>query len=237
MDNTTVSGSIKEKLTYLENPGSPYFDPSMNYYICSYGGSGSTVLYKYLSNFGKAYHIHSRYPPDKLKYTGSLFTTKNTRSEWFNDIDIPQEQLKYYKVIFIYRNPIHAIYSSFVNTEYEGFIGACREHIINVQASNTGEILLSDIVRTSRDLYGIENFYDNYLHQPFQKNYQIICVKYETLFENLPLLNDVLEIPDSESLYPIKKEKKRPTYSFQKLSQIYQPLLKKMEKMPPIEIR
>jgi hypothetical protein len=195
------------------------------------------MLYNYLSNFGRAYHIHSRYPPDKLKYTGSLFSTKKIRSEWFNDIDIPEDQLRFYKVIFIYRNPIHAIYSSFVNTEYEGFIGACREHIMNIQACNTGEIHLSDIVRTSKDLYGIENFYDNYLNQPFQKNYSIICVKYENLFDNFPLLNRVLEIPDCEELYPIKKEKKRPTYSYYKLLQIYESLLRKMEKMDTIETR
>ena len=28
-----------------------YFDKDMNYYICSYGGSGSTILFNYLANF------------------------------------------------------------------------------------------------------------------------------------------------------------------------------------------
>ena len=39
----------------------PYFNEDMNYYICSYGGSGSTVLFNYLSNFGNVYHIHLIY--------------------------------------------------------------------------------------------------------------------------------------------------------------------------------
>ena len=45
------------------------------FYICSYGGSGSTMLANYLSNFGKVFHIHSRYPPKKLTYTGCTNTT------------------------------------------------------------------------------------------------------------------------------------------------------------------
>ena len=236
MDNSSISGSIKESLQYYENPESEYFDPNMNYYVCSYGGSGSTILYKYLSNFGRAYHIHSRYPPVKLKYTGSLFSSKPVRSEWFNDIDIPEDQLKKYKVIFIYRNPIHSIYSSFINTEFKGFIGACREHIINIQASYTGEIHLSDVIKNERDLYGIENFYDNYTTKNITRNYNIICVKYEDFFEKIGELNKVLEIPDSQRLYPIKKENIRPQYYYSSLLKIYSSLLNKMDKMDSIEV-
>ena len=47
-----------------------YFNKDMNYYICSYGGTGSTVLFNYLANFGNVYHIHDRYPPKKLQYIG-----------------------------------------------------------------------------------------------------------------------------------------------------------------------
>lgn len=39
------------------------FDKNQNFYICSYGGCGSTVLFNYLSHFGNVYHIHDRYPP------------------------------------------------------------------------------------------------------------------------------------------------------------------------------
>ena len=54
------------------------FDKDMNYYICSYGGSGSTVLFNYLSNFGNVYHIHDRYPPLNLSYVGNQNTNINT---------------------------------------------------------------------------------------------------------------------------------------------------------------
>jgi len=46
-----------------------YFNKDINYYICSYGGSGSTILFNYLSHFGNVYHIHDRYPPNNLQYT------------------------------------------------------------------------------------------------------------------------------------------------------------------------
>ena len=37
-----------------------------NFYVCSYGGSGSTMLKRALRKYGIATHIHSRKPPDNL---------------------------------------------------------------------------------------------------------------------------------------------------------------------------
>ena len=51
------------------------------FYVCSYGGSGSKMLVKYLENFGKVFHIHSRFPPDKLTHSGGI----NNYIEWFNN--------------------------------------------------------------------------------------------------------------------------------------------------------
>ena len=79
-----------------------YFDKNMHYYICSYGGCGSTVLSEYLSHFGNVYHIHDRNPPKKLKYVGKNKTNEDVYSEWFNKVDIPDTELKNYKVILPY---------------------------------------------------------------------------------------------------------------------------------------
>ena len=57
------------------------------FYVCSYGGCGSTMLCKYLSNFGKVKHIHSRHPPQKLTRGGG-----NIYFEWFNTIEIPEHE-------------------------------------------------------------------------------------------------------------------------------------------------
>ena len=54
------------------------------FYICSYGGSGSSLLFKSLEKYGNAYHIHSRYPPDKLEYVGKLRNRSHLgKSNWF----------------------------------------------------------------------------------------------------------------------------------------------------------
>jgi hypothetical protein len=236
MDNKTISGNIKKNIPYHEIPSSPFFDPSMNYYICSYGGSGSTMLYNYLANFGRTYHIHSRYPPEKLTYTGSIFSTKEFPNEWFNEVEITEENIKYYKVIYIYRNPVYAIYSSFINTEFKGYIGACMEHLRNIQCTNNGNIHLSDIVKHRKDLYNIEGFFYNYVNKK-QKNYSIICVKYEDFFNYIQEFNKIINIPDCKELYPLKRESKRPTYYYQILNEIYGNLIDDMNKMKPIEIR
>ena len=65
----------------LQQPKSnTYFNKNMNYYICSSGGCGSTILFNYLSNFGNVYHIHDRYPPNKLQYVGSKNTSENVKN-------------------------------------------------------------------------------------------------------------------------------------------------------------
>ena len=74
------------------------------FYVCSYGGSGSKMLCTALQKYGQVEHIHSRNPPDKLCYIGKQ-NGGNTYEEWFNDVNIPEAELKKYVVLFIYRNP------------------------------------------------------------------------------------------------------------------------------------
>ena len=64
------------------------------FYICSYGGCGSTVLFNYLKSFGEVEHIHDRYPPEKLSHIGSNKTSCLVYSEWFNKTTIKEENIK-----------------------------------------------------------------------------------------------------------------------------------------------
>jgi hypothetical protein len=222
--------------SYYMTPASPYFNENKHFYVCSFGGCGSTMLFKYLSNFGKTYHIHSRYPPNELEYVGKENTTKDIIKEWFNGEKIQKENLENYKVIYIYRNPVSAIYSSFINTDYPGYIGACREHLRHIECKNNGDIYLSMITTQNKDLYEIESFYDNYTNEKIKRNYNIICVKYETLFDNISEFNKYVSIEDVKELYPIKKEKNRPKYFYEYLTLLYKNLICKMDKKLPIEI-
>ena len=190
-----------------------------NYYICTYGGSGSKILAKYLANFGNKYHVHGRLPPDYLTYIGG-----NTYSEWFSNRNIPDNKVDNYKVVFIYRDPIKAIYSRFTNPS----------HLNHIQCNND-KITIADIIESNKDLYGIEEFFDNYTSHK-TRNYKIYCVKYEDLFNNIEELNKILELPNIKEYYPILKETDRSDIYDRRLDVIYQPLRDKMDKMKFIEI-
>lgn len=207
-----------------------YFNKNMNYYICSCGGSGSTVLFNYLSNFGNVYHIHDRYPPKKLQYIGKENTNKDVYSEWFNGVEIPEEKLKNYKVIFIYRHPIQVIFSRFAQVK-----GPNIPHLQHIKCNNNGNINIFDVIRLRKDLYGIEEFYDNYM-VPTDKNYDIYGVKYELFWNNIALFNYIIGIPDIKELYPTKQERPK-TFSFVKeLNFIYNSLINKINKTKFIEL-
>lgn len=206
------------------------FNKNMNYYVCSYGGCGSTIIFKYLSNFGNVYHIHDRFPPSKLCYIGKENTSEPVYEEWFNKTEIPEENLKCYKVLFLYRNPIDVIFSRFVQTR-----GPNIPHLQHIKCINNGLIGLGDIINNNKDLYGLEQFYDNYTI-PKDRNYEIYCIKYEDFFNNIDIFNKVLGIPDIKRLYPIKKERRKKKTFVKELTQIYYNLMLKMELMPFIKL-
>jgi hypothetical protein len=61
---------------------------------------------------------------------------------------------------------------------------------------------IENVVKTQKDLYGIENFFDNYTVK--KKNYNIVCIKYEDFFDNIETLNKILNIENKPHLYPKK---------------------------------
>jgi len=95
------------------------------FYVCSYGGCGSTMLCNSLRNFGKVEHVHSRSPPDHLQYIGTN-NGGNSYSEWFNGIDIELDKLEKFVVIYIYRNPCYSIASRFLNPDHLEHIQTCK---------------------------------------------------------------------------------------------------------------
>ena len=207
-----------------------FYDKNMNYYICSYGGCGSTILTNYLSNFGNVYHIHDRYPPSKLKHVGKNNSDKEVYSEWFNDVDIPDTELKNYKIIYIYRNPLYVIYSRLAKPT-----GPNTPHLQHIMCDNDGNIALYDVLHKKQDLYKLEEFFDNYSSKK-ERNYHIYCVKYEQFWNNISLFNKVIGIPDVKKLYPRKYEKPKQIYFESVLKMIYGNLLQKMARMNFIEV-
>jgi hypothetical protein len=201
----------------------PYYDKNKKFYVCSYGGSGSKMLCQYLGYFGDVYHLHSRCPPSELTKTG--YDDQSTYVEWFNTTTLTDNEIKNYKVIFIYRDPLRSIYSRYNN-----------ESILkNVQAPFPNATL-KEVVEQKKDLFGIEDFFDHYTKVQL-KNYPIYCIKYELLWDHFPLFNTLMNIPDLPERYPRKYEMNREEVHNEELSDIYKSLRKKMDAMKFLEIR
>ena len=207
-----------------------HFNKNMNYYICSFGGSGSTVLFQYLSNFGNVYHIHDRFPPCKLQHVGKNNAIEDTYSEWFNKVEIPEPEINNYKIIFIYRNPIQVIYSRLTQKDNPNI-----PHLQHIKCDNNGDISLANILTSSKDLYKLEQFFDNYTCKQ-ERNYRIYCVKYEQFWDNIPFFNNIIGIPDIKELYPIKHETRKPIRHTALLNNIYSSLINKMNNKTFIEL-
>ena len=188
------------------------------FYVCSYGGCGSTYLCERLKKYGKVEHIHSRCPPDKLEYIGGPFTWK----EWFNGKEIEEKNLHDFVVIYIYKNPVKSILSRF----------ATPRHLYNIQ---TDQCTIEDVIQQGKDLYGIQEFFDNYTKPNPKRNYKIICVKYEELFEKQNELSELLNVGP---LNLIKKETKRTINEENEkaLNEIYRDLKNTMNSMSFITI-
>lgn len=198
------------------------FNQHKVFYVCSYGGCGSKMLCQYLSHFGTVKHVHSRNPPQQLTHIG-------TRDEWFSSIPILINELSNYYVIYIYRDPVKAIQSRFHEPA----------HLAHIQVNPS--ITLQQVIERKQDLYGIENFFDNYTntqHNYKQRNYKIYCVKYENLFTNMEQFNRVLNINCADkSLYPVEKTREKPASNEAlALEQLYAPLKQRMAKMPFITV-
>jgi len=228
--NFTNSSILNPRLNNHNTNHNAIFDKNKVFYVCSSGGCGSTVIFNYLKNFGTVYHIHDRYPPDKLEYVGNVNSDKDIHSEWFNGVKIPEEHLENYKVIFIYRHPIQVIYSRFAQRD-----GPNVTHLRNIKCDNGGNINIFDVLKTGKDLYKMEEFFDNYT-TPSNRNYNIYCIKYELFWDNISLFNRMMGIPDIKCLYPEKQEKRKQSPFLIKLTTIYQSLIHKMKSMRFIEI-
>jgi hypothetical protein len=221
---------ISDKPNIVPLPNLNVFNKDMNYYICSSGGCGSTIIFNYLSRFGNVYHIHDRYPPQKLQYVGRENTTEDVYSEWFNNVEIPEDKLKNYKVIFIYRHPIQVIFSRFAQPK-----GPNINHLKHIKCDNNGNINFFDVIKTKRDLYKMEDFFDNYM-KPTNRNYEIIAVKYELFWSNISSFNKVIGIPDIKELYPVKQERPKKFDFVKELTFIYSSLINKMNSLRFIEL-
>ena len=157
---------------------------------------------------------------------GSKNNSENINGEWFNGVEIPESELINYKVIFIYRNPIPVIFSRFAQRQGSNF-----KHLQNIKCDNNGDINFFHVLGSGKDLYKIEEFFDNYTSIPSERNYDIYCIKYELFFNNISFFNQIMNILDIIELYPIKSEYNKKYQYVRELLIIYNKLIQKMNRM------
>jgi len=185
----------------------------MNYIVNSFGGSGSWMLVNYLKQFGNTYHIHQRNLPKRLTYPDP-----DPKKEKLSFQEIPLGELNNYKVIFIYRNPINAIYSRF-DSKY---------HLLNIDSPTLD---YESVYKTLGDVFRIGEFYKNQFTSE-GRNYKVYCVRYEDIFIRINEFNKVLGIspPKEKILIPVRNETLRVQREYAHLWKIYKELIEDMLK-------
>jgi hypothetical protein len=205
------------------------FNNDRSFYICSFGGCGSKMLQAYLSHFGNTHHIHSRNPPVKLTRVGT-----SSHPEWFNDIQlepiiekqIPCNQIENIKVIFIYRDPIYAIHSRIIPRNTHRI---STDHLDNISSDHWN---IESVVGNMMDLWKLEDFFDNYTIKNPERNYSIHCINYDKFWNNIPMFNKLVGLPDIPDFYPVKKESDHDFVHAKELKMIYRSLINKMNTFP-----
>lgn len=209
------------------------------FYICSYTGCGEYILKRALQKKGYCARIcYSPNPPDKLEFVHNdgpnnikTICEYNTLFN-FNKRIVPIKFINNINIIFLYRNPIHSIYTTLKNKIVTG----------RINYDSLDFIKFEDVINQKKDLYGLERVFDNYTIKNYTRNYRIIAINFDKLIECQDTLsrflgieplgivkNDIEPLLEMVSNLPNKKE-------YLELLDIYYPLIKKLNDMPPIKI-
>jgi len=191
--------SIQKYQTKLKNAPHKTFPPDGRpvFYVCSYGGSGSTMLTQFLSQFGTAYHLHSRAPPQHLTYPIDAKFIDN-----FSTVRVPVHELQRCKVIYIFRNPTNAQISVYGDHH--------RVHLEYPEPDNRDLFPadLNEYVASGKNTLNYGQHYNNYMCNA-DRNYEIIGVNYHKLWgaKVLKELCRALGLPEwAAGRFPPKKE-------------------------------
>jgi len=153
-----------------------------HFYISSYGGSGSWLLFNFLKNFGDCYHLHTRnLPPKKTKVTKKPFPS----DEYFFEHGSPEPECDVF-FIFIYSRPQYSIMSS---RSYS------PQHFSNIECPSSIDLIpqkREDYFDLKEDLVNYEQFWDNYVFH--KSSFPVLCMNFHYLWDNLGALCDFCEI-------------------------------------------
>ena len=104
------------------------------------------------------------------------------------------------------------------------------KHLEHIQTDKS--IKLNDVLSSRKDLYKVQEFYDNYTKPNKKRNYKIYCVKYEDIFDKQDELSNLLGIGKLN----IVKKKSAGSNSNKELDNIYKNLITEMNRNDFIKI-
>lgn len=198
--------------------------------ICSFGGSGSRILGLFIKHANVRYrhrvkHVHDRFPPRELT------AVEVNHGKSVHSFSSKKVNPKRYQVVFIFRSPSEALISV-----YRRF---GKEHCFNIDGDwERFPDSIDDYARLGVDLMHYHEYFDAYTKGD-GRNYEIICINYNKMWDNLEAVLKALKLPASAiRMFPKKQENKVNIShkTTQKLTEMYKDLSDEIDRFPEVTI-
>ncbi len=208
------------------------------FFVCSYGGCASWTIADFLGRYGTVHHIHSRQPPEFL----SLPVSRKALNRWFGKGTKEHfsrsrrhrlEDTSNCTVIYLYAKPVYSIFSRRAFS---------RRHLKSIGVTGTNLRKLSKMSRSEYldggvDLIGYEQFFDNYVVAGVNRNYNIVAVNVQKLWESLENFFTDLKLPAGDlPSFPKERPREREEEIGRHLDYIYSSFNRRIDEMEPITV-
>ena len=198
-------------------------DSKIAYYICGIDPNMNNLIVNFIQNIAPVYSIYSRIPPK---------TITEIKGNHFSNIKEPNYQEKI--VIFLYSDPINVLSSSNIWN-----IGHCSnimypnstEQVFNKFVDGNPNIV--DYLENNDDWLSINEFYYNYLNNKISRDYSIIAINTDKLWNNLDRFATLLKIP----LSLMRSFPKKPNINIPNIeSTLFNDLNQYISELPAIQV-
>ncbi len=189
---------------------------------------------------------------DKIEIDGKVQTI-HQRGFWTVDDD----SATITKAIYLHADPIDILSTLFLKRETSGWDATIHDHIIKCSPYSYMQLLkifedflvswgIEDfsnwVYKNQLDPFGIEYSFDQWT-TPSNNEYPIMVVKYETMWDNLPVIAKFLNVDVNSFVTEFPKKRKRKRFgkdldqtTFNKLNDFYSTLVEKRLQVPDIFI-
>ena len=202
-------------------PQNPQVTPI--YYICGIDPNLNYLVAGFLSKIGTCYSIHQRMPPVNIT---------QVRGRHFTNIIDTSTGPKY--MIFLYNNPILTLSSSNIWT-----VSHCSD-LMYPKSTDTlfnkfmeGEPNIISYLEGTDDWLEIADFYKNYLNSETERNYGLVTINTDKLWDSLDDFSEALKIPK-----PLMKHfPKRPDLKIPNIeTSLFKELNNYIENLPTVQV-